>query len=312
MIAPLEKKYTNYKFPKFTLSLVGLCIILYLGISSLNKFGPIEEKYYALFGAPYAIDIYRGQFWGVITNSFVHVLFLQLLFNIFPVFFFASFIERRLGWLSIFLLGLISSAVTSSIQLAVSDDPGLGLAGINFCLYSFIFVRSFYDKRFDFKAKYFVLIVMLFILLGCQYLNVFEGWNFGIASMLGGILWGAICSFPVNRTIRLLQAVILVLSIGSLIYAPWSAEWYCAKGVSYHEEGNLELATLNYKRAIQLDNEHYLATENLKIVEIDKLSDLAYIAHYHRKYSLARRYYLKILRLDKQNKWAKENLKNLP
>jgi membrane associated rhomboid family serine protease len=312
MEIPVDKKYTNYKFPKFTLSLVGLSIILYLGITLLNNFGPIDEKYYALFGAPYAIDIYRGQFWGVITNSFVHVLFFQLLFNILPIFFFASFIERRLGWFSIFLLGLISSAVTSCIQLAVSDDPGLGLAGVNYCLYSFIFVRSFYDNRFDFKAKYLLLLFMLVILVICQYLNWFEGWNFGIASMLGGIVWGIVCAFPVKPIIRIVQGFILTLSVLSLMYAPWSAEWYCAKGVSYHEAGNLELATSNYKKALEINKEHYLATENLKIVEIDRLSDLAYIAHYHRKYAAARRYYLKILRLDKKNKWAKENLKNLP
>ena len=72
------------------------------------------------------------------------------------------------------------------------------------------------------------------------------------------------------------------------------------------------MAKENYQKAIELFPENTLAKENLKIIEVDNLSDSAYYFHSSKKYNTARKIYHKILKIDPTNEWAKEGLEVLP
>ena len=54
------------------------------------------------------------------------------------------------------------------------------------------------------------------------------------------------------------------------------------------------------------------AKDNLKLLDIEKLEKKAYDAHVGKKYALAKKYYLQILKEKPDDTWAKENLKELP
>lgn len=305
-----------YKFPWFTLNLALVCVAIFFAVNTPTNFGPISQETYTYAGAPFALDIYRGQYWGVITNSFVHVLWYHLLINIVGLFLFGAFAERRLSWQQLFLFGLLASFVTSSFQLAFSDDAGIGLSGVNYALFGFIFVKSKNDSRFQVRLKFGMFMVMLVILLICFYMNYLANWNIKIISMITGFFWGMLLGSYLEYKTKLFTgtAIVLVLAfaVSSLFYAPWSAEWQTYKGVTLHEAGKLNEAERYYRRAIEIDAAHPLATENLKLIEIDQLSTKAYEAHFNGQYAKARRYYLEILRLDKKNTWARKNLSELP
>ena len=50
----------------------------------------------------------------------------------------------------------------------------------------------------------------------------------------------------------------------------------------------------------------------MDLLEIDELQVKAYKAHVKGKYEIARKYYLKILEINPNDSWAKDNLHELP
>ena len=312
----LEKPNKKFKLPLFTASLIALCIGLYAAISFVSDFGVIDEKTYVLFGAPYAIDIYLGQYWGVVSNSFVHVLWYQLLFNLILVFAFGSYIERRIGFFRLFIFGLIASTITSCFELAFSNDAGLGLAGVNFSLFGFLLIRNKTDERFSNGPVVLASMIMVSLFSLCAYLNYYHEWNFGLYSMISGFGWGLLVGALPIKSWRWITAPILGTTLAfcamSLVYAPWSADWTCANAVTLHEKGEIKEAEKLYNETLEMNPHHFIAQENLKIIEIDRISDKAYKAHLKANYSEARRLYLRILKIDSKNRWARENLNHLP
>jgi membrane associated rhomboid family serine protease len=306
----------NFKFPWFTLNLALLCIALFFWINTISHFGKVSQETYSLFGAPYSIEIYQGQFWGLITNSFIHVLWYHLAINIVGLFVFGAFAERRLSWHKLFLFGLVASFVTSAFQLTFSDDAGIGLSGVNYALFGFIFVKSQHDTRFHVKLKYVMFMLMFIIVLICFYMNYLANWNIGLAAMISGFVWGILVGNYIEYRTKFFSGMALLFMFGfaisTLFYAPWSSEWQCYKGITAHEQGDLHNAEGFYSKALTLDPTNELAAENLKLIKIDKLSTKAFTAHSKGNYSKARFYYMEILRIDKKNQWALENMNKLP
>jgi membrane associated rhomboid family serine protease len=313
--APMNIKNKS-RIPYFTISLIVLCTIIYFSINYISNFGKIDQSTYELFGAPYAIDIYRGQYWGVIFNSFVHIYWFQLIVHLSIVFWLGSFIEHRIGPYKLFILGLLASTVTSCIQLTLSDDAGLGLAGVNFSLFGFIVGRQMIDKRFRSKSAKYMASVMTALFFIQLYLNIFHEWNFGLAAILGGFFWGGlVANLKRKSSIQIflpLVASINTLSFASLFWAPWSSEWNCAKGITSHEKEDLVSAKNYYEKALEIDDRNDLARKNLTIVEVSFLTDEAYDLHLKGNYNAAKDKYKEILELDPKNQWARDNLKQLP
>jgi GlpG protein len=304
------------RIPYFTSMLTGLCIALYFAIGFVSDFGTISEDTYILFGAPYAVDIYLGQFWGVITNSFIHILWYQLVGNLLLLLILGTIVERRSGSLHLFLFGLIASTITSCFQLALSNDAGLGLSGVNFALFGFVLARYFTDEKYKNVQIGAISALLSTILVLCIYLNLYQSWNFGLASMYSGFLWGVIIGATRHPIVKyfsypLIFSIIIFCTV-SLFYAPWAAEWQFSQGVLAHERGYKTAAIRNYTECIKIDPAHTLAKDNLRLIRIDELSVQAYNAHRKGDLSRARELYLEILKKDPKNAWAKANLQQLP
>ncbi len=301
--------------PYFTWAFLGLCILIYLIISLLSNFGEVSQTTYDLFGAPSAIDIYRGKFWGVIFNSLIHVYWYQLTLNLIIAYFFLRIFEKTIGPYKLFIFGLLASTVTSCIQLSLSDDAGIGLAGVNYSLFGFLLVRKNIDPRFQLPWIYKIGSVLFVLFFFMYYLNLYHGWNFGLAAMIGGFIWGALVGFMYfKRTFRFIAPMVVsinLLCFASIFHSPWSAEWNCAKGVKAHEKKDLSTAKTYYLKTLEIDPVNFLATENLRLIQLNEWSDQAYEAHLNGEYSKARMLYHKILKEDPDNEWAKSNLKEL-
>lgn len=310
------KKSHIKNLPLFTSAVAFVSLALYTVMAIVSKSPHINYTLFEKFGAPYAIQIYDGQYWGLISNSFIHSFPLHLICNLIALLFFGSFLEKRIGWLQLFLFGLFASIFTSLNQLSLTNDAGLGLSSVNFALFGMIFIRAIKDQHF--KLPYHV-IISLFMLLFVIYstcMNLFASWYLGVEGQLSGLFFGALVGFcyRINWGWKSWSITFIIFSIAlsSLFFAPWSSMWQCFKAIELHEKGEIEKAILQYQEALEIEPTNKIALMNLKQIQIDKWAKLAYNAHKAGKFTDAYRYYLRILSLDKNNSWARGNIRALP
>lgn len=305
----------NLQEARFTYMLAIVCLIMYIAIHLFAKNGFINDALLTQFGAPLAIEIYDHQYWGILTNSFVHYEKGHLMLNLIALLLMGSYMERRIGLKYFFLFGLYASIVSSAIQLAFSDDAGFGMSGVNYGFFGFIFTKSFLDKRFQLLTKNIAFAVMFFFIPFCEYMNIYHHWNVGTFALFGGFLTGVFMGIFDSPSYKISYGgltFLFVFSIVSLFYNPFSSEWYCAKGMQAHEANHLNEAKSYYFESLNCNPASKCANENLTLIRVDELSAMAFKEHNRGHYLEARKYYEEILRLDPHNEWAKNNLNRLP
>jgi len=305
----------NFKQARFTFVLLLYCLIVFASIQFLKNNELVSNEILTSFGAPVAIDIYSFQYWGIISNSFVHYNIGHFILNIIGLLLLGSYVERRIGTKYFLFFGLIASTISSAFQLAFSDDAGIGLSGVNYALFGFIFTKTFIDVRFRIVTKNVALVTMLLFIPFCEYMNRFSGWNVASIALFFGFTVGGLVAFLKSRyssIAKLGLILLLLLSVVSVFYTPWSAQWNCAKGISWHEKGETQKAKDYYLQAIYFDETSICGNDNLKILKVDELSAKAFTAHNRGNYLRARYFYEEILKIDAENSWATNNLKRLP
>jgi membrane associated rhomboid family serine protease len=303
----------NLKFPVFTLLLNLLVLILSSTFFYLLQQNIPQSEIHRLLACPDAFFIFQGEFWGIVTNSFVHNNLAMLILNLSGLWILSAFIERRSGWKAVFFLGLLASMTTSLTQLALSDDPGIGMSGVNYFFLGYIFMRSRQDPRYHFSLKYLALLLAIagpvLIVIGNAQFNL----NIGFESIVSGLIYGLLFALIKKRTVRLYFSVVSVLiSIIVLIYSPWSAMWNFSKAFNAHNSGDLYSAETFYARSLGLNPSLEDARLNLNLIKIDRLSSEAFKLHNAGKYMKARQKYEAILEIDPTNKWANQQIRLLP
>lgn len=313
MIESIEHKY----FPWFTTVFSLLLIGIYSAMAFESHSTIINFKLLENFGAPYAIQIYSGRVYGVVLNNLIHVNIFHLIVSLIGLWLFGAFLERRLGWFKMAVFGLTSSTFGSMIQLALTNDAGLGISSAIFGFYALILIMSFHNEVFKMKYIYVAGVFMFLSLVFMMFTNKIFGQEVAIEAKIGGVFWGFLTGLvQKNGAIRwqLLVLYVLPFSIAAstLYYAPWSSQWQCSKAIFYHQKNEIKTATEYYLRALKIDSHNKLAKNNYTLIRVDKLSKQAYQSHVAGDFTKARRLYLKILALKKNDSWALENLKELP
>lgn len=305
----------NLQVAKFTYFIVVYSFFIFIGIKVSENQTFVTDSTLTKFGAPTAIEIFGGKYWGVVTNSFVHFQIWHLFINLFATLLIASYVERRIGFWKLFGFGLIASMITSSFQVSLSNDAGIGLSGVNYALFGFIFGKTFIDQRFKIVTKNLALIVMILFIPFSELMNRYYNWNIATVALTSGLLFGFFFSglftkFKTTSTIIL--ASMILFSVFSIFNSPWSAEWNCSKAMRFHEKMELKEAKKYYSRAISINPESQCANDNLLVIKIAELSKKALTLHEEKKYVEAGKVYDEILKLDSQNSWALENKSRLP
>ncbi len=312
MIENRALKIGNFQF-YWTYLFAILSIFLFIAIQNQAIEGEIAPEIYAKFGAPYAQDIYDGAIWGMVINSFVHKQLWHLLLSV-PLFIFLGILfEKRNTTLFFILFVLISSFVTSALQLAMTGDPGIGLNGVNFALFTYLLVKIKVEPPYQ-KWKTLVWLGEITGLV-LSILNIYYDWYyFGTSTIVTGFLFGLIVGLSQERKwlFYSFQGLFWAVCLLTLFYNPYSSEWNTFKGYKAFRNGDVDKAEEYYLKALELYPRNFAAKKNLKLIEIDRLEDRAYYAHKHENYVTARHLYIQILNLDKDNAWAKKNLQGLP
>jgi membrane associated rhomboid family serine protease len=303
------KKY----IPILTCIICLISIVLFVGI---NLEGNLDNwEVYKKWGAPSSTDIFNGSYWGLISSNFLHTELWHIGFNLYWLWFFGKKIEFESSK-GFYALLILSSAFVSSIaQLSFSDDTGIGLSGIGYSFFGFIYFKSktteVYKNYLDKKT----INLFMFWLVLCIVLTQTKAWTVGNAAHIGGLLWGMTLAYisRFQMAIQVTISLIILTFLTSLIFwTPFSTSYLSHKAYNLHKDQKVDEAILVYKQILERDTKNEFAKDNLKQLEIHKLSEKAIKLHTDQKYKEARQVYNEILLIDKDYEWAKENLKRLP
>jgi len=226
--------------------------------------------------------------WTLVTSALPHGGALHLVFNLYWLWVFGSVLETTFGKVKTLGLMLLLAAGSDAAQFALSG-PGIGLSGIVYGLFGFLYVlgrsddrfRTVVDKR---TAQMFVGWFLLCIV--ATYMEVMNIANVahGVGALLGGVTALAVPPARASSWTKpkfqlrylgaaLAAASLLLLSIGASAYLrPQVNLSSSADDEAFHlaleasEGGRLKDAEGWYRRAIELEPDHSDNWHNLAIV----------------------------------------------
>ncbi len=222
------------------------CLAIFAGMQF--DVGPVETVA-ERWGWQTASQIYDGAYWALFTSAFIHSDILHLAFDVFWIAHLGRRFETTVGsgkWLA-----FVASAylVTAGAQLSFGSDTGLGLSGAGCALGSFMWtlrrqVPAFADRMGPKSAS-----VFLIWLVACLVATLAGVVNVGNIAHIAGLAFGAAVGAWVGHLLPKpvalgTAALLLVGSIGCVLWAPWSPHW------TFHQ-GNVAYQREDYATAVQ-------------------------------------------------------------
>jgi membrane associated rhomboid family serine protease len=187
-------------------------------------------------------EIRRGQLWRFATSVLPHLDILHLAFNLYWLWALGTTVERVYGHFRTVLLILLLAIGSGSLDFAFAQG-GVGLSGVGYGLFGFLYVLSQHDERF--KES-----------LDKRTINLFVGWFFvcifstathlfnvaNVAHAAGavlGLLLGYAIVFPARR-------LLIAGSIGVLILLGLGGATFGRPFINFSSQGGYEEAHWGY------------------------------------------------------------------
>ncbi len=201
-----------------------------------------------------ALQVWSGAVWVLLASAFIHQALWHLALNVYWLWTLGRAIEATFGSLVVGLLLLASAFVSSSFQLAIFDNVGVGASGMAFAVFGFGWLAR--DKSAELRAVFTPKTGVLFAswFVGCWLILTRAVGN---GAHLGGLLFGAVAAEAIvmRRRPRLAKtgAILLVLlALGVGFVCPWSATWWSTVGYRAHAGGQYDSAIQAYDMSLQL------------------------------------------------------------
>jgi rhomboid protease GluP len=205
------------KTPWITYALLAANLVMFaieLLTGALND----TERLIAL-GAQEVVSVTLGEWWRLITATFLHGGFEHLLFNMLALFLWGRYAEVMLGKVR-YAIVYFASAITGSIlSYALSPNVSVGASGAIFGLFgSFLYLRVYHKELFNrvFGTQVIVLIAIN-LLTGFFRPNIDLFGHFG--GLIGGFLAAAACGLYGQRKVtvwRVLAFIAIIVVFGGL------------------------------------------------------------------------------------------------
>jgi GlpG protein len=266
--APATPPQAKPRKPWLTWLIVAACLTVFAGVRLSGDEATWEH--FARWGAPSATKIWHGAYWGLITSAFVHFEVWHLAFNLYWLWVFGRVLEAAIGplrWLAFFVGAAL---VGSSAELAAAGETGIGLSGVIYAVFGFLWVSR--RSRPAFAA-----------ILPRSTVNLFLGWFvfcvlatrlgfFPIANAAhaGGLAFGLACgwAFTVAPRAPLPKGAVAALLAASLVppfWCPWQFRWVAMKAYDAHRRGDYRAAVDGYRRAERFGQEPAWVLRNLAL-----------------------------------------------
>jgi membrane associated rhomboid family serine protease len=201
-----------------------------------------------------AFQVWSGAAWVLLASAFIHHSLWHLALNVYWLWTLGRAIEAAFGSITMGLLLLTAAFVSSSFQLAIFDNVGVGASGMAFAVLGFGWLArgKSAELRSVFTPKTGILFASWFV--GCWIILTHAVAN---GAHLGGLLFGAVAAEAVvmGRRPRLAKAgaiLLVLLALGVSFVCPWSATWWSTIGYRAHARGQYDLAIDAYGMSLQL------------------------------------------------------------
>lgn len=166
--------------------LTTVIIVATVGITILARFGENRQVMAALQFS--MVHIVQGlELWRVITPIFLHLGLLHLLFNMWWLKDFGTFLERRHSPLALGTMVLVMGALSNLAQAVLVGERFGGMSGVVYGLFGYIWLRGRFDPTFGVRLERSTVVILVgWLLLGFS--GVMRMANF---AHLGGLVVGA-------------------------------------------------------------------------------------------------------------------------
>lgn len=248
----------NRDLPLFISLTIGICALLFLLANSVPDKSP---EWFGFWGYYESIDIYGGSYRGLITSTFLHINFLHAAFNMYWIWYLGRSLEQHLGTVNMLLFWIMAAFVSSGIQLALSDETGIGASGVLYAIFGYQFISRKYVDRFDQVLDPKIIRLLIIWLFASVVLTRTGILNIGNGAHFSGFGFGCLCGWLIEakekkRACFIFSTAVILLVLCSLAYAPWSEAWTYSKGSDTFIHSNFQKAISWYER-IPSDSGYY-------------------------------------------------------
>lgn len=188
----------NWRSAPVTVVLVFLCICGFLLIylrAPMDWVAKLTFTPFHLADGNLVFDQGGGQYWRLVTPTFLHFGWLHIVFNSLWLWELGSKVERVMGSLNMLCLFLVIALVSNTSQF-VFGGPGLfgGMSGVVYGLLGFSWVAPLLQPHWNIQPAKTIMLFMVGWLVLCM-VGLVEVMGFGAianAAHLGGLLCGAL------------------------------------------------------------------------------------------------------------------------
>jgi membrane associated rhomboid family serine protease len=217
---PKEREVDNA--PIWTFMLVLMAVIVYAGEQL-----PGAEGVRFLWDEP--TRIWDGELWRLLTTALPHGGLLHLFFNCYALAMLGTVTERAIGSNRYLGLIVLLALGASATQFLVQPNPSVGLSGVVYGLFGFLFALRLYKDyaRVVMTDSIMKQFIGWFVL--CWILTYASNWRIANFAHAGGLAVGWLVgkSMLKRRTeLRIAGIAVVVMLLSAMtMYMPWSAAY---------------------------------------------------------------------------------------
>jgi membrane associated rhomboid family serine protease len=184
-----------------TLTLIGINVAMYLLILATGGFGSRLANETVLF----PIAVADGEWWRLLTATFVHVQFLHLFFNMFALWIFGPVLEGMLGRTRFVTLYLLSGLV-GSVAVYWLSSPGVPTLGASGSIFGLLGAALVVSVRRGYDVSW--LLGLLAINLVFTFVATNISWQGHLGGLVGGLAIGAAIAWAPRKFRTLTQVLV--------------------------------------------------------------------------------------------------------
>jgi membrane associated rhomboid family serine protease len=216
-------------------------------------------------GVSGGFEVFSGDYWSLFTSSFAHANLIHLFFNIYWLAILGGYTEERFGRRFYALLIVICTFCSSSLELCIAGETGIGLSGVVYGIFGFLWGTKLFGKQqhpvLDAKTIQ-LFLIWLFLCIALSATGTMAIGNVAhFSGLIVGILIALVC-LKQSLIVKSLLPAIIIVSAGTLFYSPWSEPWLQSRAFKAHSKGDYRLAEEYYTRLLSRDPDDDWVLEN--------------------------------------------------
>jgi GlpG protein len=223
----------------------AVCTLLYWARS------PIALNYLLANRPP----IWDGQIWRFLTAALIHGNAIHLLFNLYMLWTLGKATEEWMGSL-LFAGFVVVTALGSSAAQFLIGGSGIGLSGVVYALFGFLYALRWYK---DFAAALIqpqvikIFVGWFFLGIIVTYLNIYPIGNtaHGAGAVIGFLFGKAVLA--AQRKALVPGVVVLVGLLTASVYTPWQPQYAAYQGYQAIQRRDFPAALTWFRRASLAD-----------------------------------------------------------